>query len=335
MRFIRVPVALLLSVSMPGLALAQVPPPPSGPAEPQPETQPEPDASIPTHDDLSEDEKIALAKEKYIAAEQAAADGDWEAAVPLYEEAYYLVPGKHGFAHKVGTAAWNMGDCNKAQTYLKHFLQYSDPERQGDKIDEAKQILGEISVSGCATEEPTPATTGGAGSTADPADTENPLDGSSRNQRADEAAKARQRKKDEKRGLLIGGAVLTSLGVAGLATGATGLGLAGSSANSLQDLSSNNTNTGFPRGDFACRGVTGPDCPFELENRLRTGNILGYVGFGVGGAALIGGVAMLAIWGANKKKRGGAQEQASAELTGVAPMFLPGGGGGAMAEIRF
>jgi tetratricopeptide (TPR) repeat protein len=91
------------------------------------------------------------AKEIYFLAERFAAAGRWADAIPVYEEAYYLVPGKHGLAHKIGIAAWNVGDCDKAKEYLEHFLYYGERAKYGDKLTEAKMILGEIAVSGCAT----------------------------------------------------------------------------------------------------------------------------------------------------------------------------------------
>jgi hypothetical protein len=100
--------------------------------------------------ELTEEQKSELAKQIYLEAEALAAAGDWVAALPLYEEAYYLVPGKHGFAHKVGVAAFAAGDCDKASVYLRHFLSYGDPDKSADKFARAKQILGEISISGCA-----------------------------------------------------------------------------------------------------------------------------------------------------------------------------------------
>ncbi len=335
MRRFRVPVALVLSLSLPGVAFAQVPPPPSEPA-----AQPAVDESISSNSaNMTEEEKTNRAKEIYTQAEGLAAEGKWAEAVPLYEEAYYLVPGKHGFAHKVGVAAWNSGDCNKADVYLKHFLQYADPEKNADKMAEAKQILGEISMSGCATATTTNNTTN---TTVTPTEEENPLAGeqSTREGRQQEAAKARQDKKDEKRGLLLGGAVLTGLGAAGVIMGATTLGIASGTADKLASLSSNATNTGFPTGDYSCRNTSEP-CPFDEETKLKTMNTLSYVGFGVGGAALITGVALIAIYAVNKKKRGGATEsqpaegKAGVELSAFGPMLLPGGGGGAMAGLRF
>lgn len=331
MRLIRVPVAILLTLSMPSLALAQVPPPPSGPAtQPQPEPEPQPQ---PQSTELSEDQKTELAKVKFMEAEELSKVGRWADSVPLYEEAYYLVPSKHGFAHKVGVAAFNAGDCNKANTYLKHFIQYADPEKNGDKFEEAKQILGEISVSGCATATTTNTNTNT--NTADPVDNENPLGDSSTEIRQHEAATARNTAKSEKRGMLIGGAVLTSFGVVGLAVGFAGLGIASGSAGSLGDLSSNQTNTGFPVGDYECRNVDASDCPSKLESKLKTGNGMAYGGM-IGGGILTGvGVALLAVYMVNKKKNAGSvANNGKPQLTGIAPALLPGGMG-AFAEVRF
>ncbi|MFO7561075.1 MAG: hypothetical protein R6X02_00410 [Enhygromyxa sp.] len=307
--------------------LVQVPPPPSGPSEAQPQPQPQ--------QELSEEEKVEKAKQLYMQAEGLAAEARWLEAVPLYEEAYYLVPGKHGFAYKVGVAAWNARDCDKANEYLKHFIKYGDESKDADKFAEAKQILGEISVSGCATEDTTTTTT----TTAVAEDDENPNIVSSTEERQQETRQERDRAKSEKRGLLLGGAVLLGVGVAGLGVGIAGLAVANSSAGSLRELSSNVTMSGFPEGDYACRGVPANECPSSLEGRMKTGNILGGVGLGIGGAALIGGAAMLAVYMVNKKKRGGASEapptESGVELSGLGPMLVPGGGAGAMAEIRF
>ena len=334
MRLIRVPVALLLTCSMPGVALAQVPPPPSSAAPtPTPTAEPAPAPVAPVAPtEETEEQKAQKAKEKYVEAEGLFNAGRYAESVPLYEEAYYLVPGKHGFAYKVGIAAWNASDCDKANTYLKHFLQYGDPEKYADKINESKQILGEISVSGCATPTPTTTTTT---TTNEVEDTENPLGESSTDMRHGEAKKAREDKKAEKRGLLTGGAVLAGFGVAGLAVGFIGLGMASGSAGTLRDLSSNQTNSGFPVGDYSCFDLPKSECPYDLEKRLATGNTLAYIGLGVGGAALAAGAAMLAIYFVNKKKNGGAVEaETDPSLSSIGPMMLPGGAGAA-AEIRF
>lgn len=335
MRLIRVPVAILLTLSMPNLALAAVPPPPSGPAtQPQPQPQPQPEAQPTAPTEMTEEQKTELAKTKYEEAEALFKQSRWAEAVPLYEEAYYLLPGKHGFAHKVGVSAFNAGDCNKANTYLKHFIQYADPEKNADKFEEAKQILGEISVSGCATATPT-TTTGNPNNTTEPTDIENPLGESSSEIRANEKAEVLETKKKEKRGLLLGGSVLTAFGVVGLGIGFAGLGVASSSAGSLRDLSSNQTVTGFPVGDYECRNVDASDCPSKLESKLKVGNGLAYGGMIGGGILTAAGVAMLAIYLVNKKKNSSSlANKGKPQLTGIAPALLPGGMG-AFAEVRF
>jgi hypothetical protein len=135
--------------------------------------------------------------------------------------------------------------------------------------------------------------------------------------------------------LLLGGAVLTSFGVVGLAVGIAGLGVASGSAGSLRDLSSNQTNTGFPVGDYECRNVDASDCPSKHEGKLKLGNGLAYGGL-IGGGILTGvGVALLAVYMVNKKKNGGAvAKSGKPQLTGIAPALLPGGMG-AVAELRF
>jgi hypothetical protein len=126
--------------------------------------------------------------------------------------------------------------------------------------------------------------------------------------------------------------VLISVGVVGVGAGAAGLGVASGASQQLADLSTNATNTGFPIGDYSCRD-SGEPCPFDLERKVKAMNGLAYAGFGIGGAALIGGIAMIAIYAANKKKKG-SMEVGNAEVTGIAPTFIRGGAG-AMAEIRF
>ncbi|WP_157595538.1 hypothetical protein [Plesiocystis pacifica] len=337
MRRLQAPIALVLSLSVPSVAFAS--PAPPAPTAPAPAAPSEP---APSPAEMTDEQKIELAKEKYSAAEGLAAEGKWVEAVPLYEEAYYLVPGKHGFAHKVGVAAFKAGDCNKANSYLKHFLTYGDPEKYVEKMDQAKQILGEISVSGCASDQAAAATT--TTTTAVATDEEDPLGDSTREQRQDEAAESRKAVKEEKRGLKTGGIALVTVGGLGVVAGIVGIAIASGTANTLDELSTNATASGFPVGDYACRFVENNQCPYQLESRLRASNITAYVGLGVGGVALIGGAAMLAIYSINKKKSGGADPtepepdpgaEGGVELTGIAPMLVPGGGGGAVVELRF
>jgi hypothetical protein len=320
MRLLRVPLAILLSLSLPGVALAQVPPPPKGPAKAKPEPEPEPEP------ELSEEEKEEKAKDLYLQAEALAAEDKWTEAVPLYEQAYYLVPGKHGFAHKVGIATWKIGNCDKTHEYLTHFVTYATEDKYADKVAEAQAILDEIQTRDCLTPEPEPEPE------PEPTAIENPLDPG--DNPLDPGTDTDGGKSKEKKGLLVGGAVLIVLGAGGIGAGAAGVAMASGAGGKLDELSSYATPTGYPVGDYACRVG---ECPSDLESRLATGKLIGYLGFAAGGALLVTGVALIAVHMVKKKKAGGganASAPANVQLTAAGPMLLPGGGG-AMAGIRF
>ncbi|WP_146155819.1 hypothetical protein [Enhygromyxa salina] len=308
---LRVPVALLLTVSMPGVALAQYP------------------LVTAPADELSDDEKIEKAKGLYIEAERLADEDNWEAAVVLYEQAYYLVPGKHGFAHKVGIAAWKVDNCDKAYDYLTHFVEYGEADKYPEKITEAQGILEEIEAKGCRTpeeEEPEPEAEA-------PTDVENPFATEAGDGPGDSGKKPKE--KGDK-GLLIGGAVMITLGLAGVGAGAAGSAIAVGAGKSLDQLASTSTNTGYPVGDYACRNVDASDCPVTLESRLATGKVLTYAGFIGGGVLVAAGIALIAIHAKKNKAKAGASAKAKngVELTAIGPTLLPGGGGAA-AAIRF
>ncbi|KIG12530.1 hypothetical protein DB30_01292 [Enhygromyxa salina] len=310
MRLLRVPVALLLTLSLPSVAFAQYPLRPMANAAPS--------------EELSEDEKIEKAKGLYIEAERLAAEDNWDAAVILYEQAYYLVPGKHGFAHKVGVAAWKVHDCDKAFDYMTHFIEYADPEKQGDKIGEAQTILDEIAATECRTPE---AETKPETKPEEATDVEDPFAVSN-------GTTDKPEKQKGGNGLLAGGAVLITLGVGGIVVGGVGSAMAVGAGNRLDELASTSTNTGYSTGDYACRDA-GVDCPVSLEGRLGTGKALTYAGFIGGGVLLVTGVALIALHAKKKKGNAGAAAKAkTVELTALGPALLPGGGGGSMA-LRF
>lgn len=99
--------------------------------------------------ELSEEEKTEKAKALYLEAEGKAKAQDWAGALPLYEEAYYLVPGKHGFALKAGLAAEKSGDCGKAIEYYEHFLKYAEADKYADDIGSTKKTLAALKKKGC------------------------------------------------------------------------------------------------------------------------------------------------------------------------------------------
>jgi hypothetical protein len=88
--------------------------------------------------DLNEEERMDKAKELYSEAEGLAGEENWKEAELKYEEAYHLMPGKHGFAYKVAMSALKAGDCPKARSYLEHYILYGDIDKHEDRIIEAK-----------------------------------------------------------------------------------------------------------------------------------------------------------------------------------------------------
>ncbi len=332
MRTLRNSIAFTLALAVPTTALAQVPPPPTAAA---PEAAPAEAEVFPPPEDaaLPEDQKPEKAKELYIEAEGLVENGDWTGATPLYERAYYLVPGKHGFAYKVGIAAYNSTprDCNKADDYLRHYIKYEDPNKHPDWIDEAKRILGEIAVSGCKVEEaaaPAETTT----TTTEPEDTgpvtgEGPTFVTAEEERRQAAeAEAAQRDAGKRSGMFKGGIALAAIGGVALIGGTVTLVMSNQRTNQLADLSSSSlehTNTGFPSGDWDCR-VPGDPCPSDLDQQRKTLNGASY-GLLIGGGVLaVTGVALIVVDNSKKKKK----------AASVTPVVGPGFTG-ASATMRF
>lgn len=88
---------------------------------------------------MSEEQRMDEAKILYIEAEALAGAEKWSEAEGKYEQAYHLVPNKHGFAFKVADAAYKAGDCEKAKTYLDHFLQYAEKEKYEEQLKIAEE----------------------------------------------------------------------------------------------------------------------------------------------------------------------------------------------------
>ncbi|TPV97162.1 MAG: hypothetical protein B7733_01085 [Myxococcales bacterium FL481] len=297
-------------------------------------------------EELSEDEKLEKARGLFGEAQDAYADEQYGLAADKFEQAYFLVPAKHGFAHKVGIAAYKAGDCQRAEEYLKHFLEYGDGDKHPDKMSEAKLTLGEISATGCADKKSKskPSGTGTAAGTQDAADPA-PIDDqpeltSRRATRAEAAAAARDQAERENRGpLFLAGFVLTGVGVLGVAAGVTTLVMANNTATTMADLSAPSDYTGFPTGDYSlgdedaeCSSDVN-QCPYLLGNRLSTLNYITPIALGAGGAALAGGATLL-ILERRRRKGGGKKEESDVALQAVGPMFVRGGAGAA-ATLRF
>lgn len=97
------------------------------------------------------DEEAALedAKVLYTFAEGEAEAQNWETAMYAYEDAYFLVPAKVGFAFKVGKAAFEAKRCDKASEYLNHFDRYGDPEKHEALLAESEGMQNRLETLGC------------------------------------------------------------------------------------------------------------------------------------------------------------------------------------------
>jgi hypothetical protein len=295
MHLIRIPLAISLSLVFPVTTQARQPlavSTPAGSAQ------------------LGEREKLEQAKKLYAAAESLARRGKWAEAADRYELAYYLVPGKHGFAHKIAVAAYEAGDCNRAQDYLLHFLTYGDNEKHQDELDEAQRMIEEIDASGCASQ----TSLMKLNAIGEPAGSED----------------HKNEGNDGNDGLLIGGAVLLALGGAGLGLGTVSAAMAMRTRNELEGVGDQHPPEqplGHFGADFTCNSFS--PCPSKLEDQLVTRRRLAAVGFVAGSALLIGGAALLTMHVLRRGKSGGqaARIGGGPRLTGLGPTWVPGGGG--------
>ena len=99
--------------------------------------------------DLTDEYRNELAKELFLRTKELEGSDDHACRLALLEQAYYLVPGKHGFALLVGEAAFAARDCEKASTFLEHFVAYGDPDRNAEKVARAQELITRIETSGC------------------------------------------------------------------------------------------------------------------------------------------------------------------------------------------
>jgi hypothetical protein len=104
------------------------------------------------------DDETAMedAKSLFTFAEEQAGAAQWESAMYAYEDAYFLVPAKVGFAFKVGKAAFEAKRCDKASEYLDHFSRYGDPEKHEVLLAEADGMQNRLETLGCGSDEAPP-----------------------------------------------------------------------------------------------------------------------------------------------------------------------------------
>ncbi len=257
-------------------------------------------AAPPEEEEAGGDEDPAVEEAKSLFTEGAGKfeTADYTGAIELWTKAYSIVPNKPEYAHIKARLIANLASAqerayavddelahlNQAKILLESYsdviedIYTSTIEREKerawveDRLEKIQQELDEAEA------------------------------------RAAAAAAETKGGSDEPRlppgkGLVIGGSVLTGLGVAGLGVMVGGV-VMGLGANDVSDLKTN---------DYTARE--------ERFNRGRTGNALAIAG-GAGAAVLVGtGVALLVVGLGKKKKAGEPEDQAQARFV---PVLAPG-----------
>lgn len=286
---------------------------------------------------------IAKAKGLYLQAEDLVAEGKDAEAIPFYEEAYRLVPGKHGFAFKVGVAAHKTGDCAKAKEYFDHLITYgSDQEKLAGKIKEAKKILAKIKKSKC--DQPKKEAAPKAKPKAEVSESvsleeENPF---ATNEETKQKAAAREVVEDSRAHRARTNRSIQNMksyglmGVgAGLAiTGGVFLVLARRNGKQLGDLAApSDTLEFFPEGDFACRNPEA-ECPYRVSLNMKRFNWLGYGLIGLGVLSVGAGTYFWLQQRKNGNSKAGKEPKKAVARLRVAPQWSPRGMG-ASAHLKF
>jgi hypothetical protein len=310
----RSPLALALSLS---IALASVP------------------ALAATQDPatMSDADKVKRAKALYGEGDAAFKGGDSATALTKFEEAYNVyAPGLHVFNINIALAAFELGDCVKAKTAFQRFL---DLVSEHPARKQAQEKLLEIERSGCANVQPEPEPVPVPTEPIDPAvENQDAPELTSRRTEREEAADEEREETNSKKasGKLIGGAVLTGVGVMALIGGAVSLGIANKRANSLATLASPGA-TGFPAGDYSDDSVANLD-----RSGLPAANSASVGLFVAGGVLTTVGVILIVVDRTGKKKAKPGDKNARTtgpQLTGLGPTLMRGGGGGVAASMRF
>lgn len=284
---------------------------------------------------MSDADKLKKAKALYGEGDAAFKGGDNATALTKFEEAYNVyAPQLHVFNINIGLAAFELGDCVKAKTAFQRFL---DLVSEHPARKQAQEKLLEIERSGCANVAPTPEPVPVETTPVDPAiDNQDAPELTSRRDEREEAAESEREEKNSKKasGKLIGGAVLTGLGVSALIGGAVSLGIANKRANELAELASPGP-TGFPAGDYSDDDVANLD-----RSGLPAANTAAIGLFAAGGVLTTVGVVLIVLDITGKKKAGNKAgdknaRKAGPQLTGLGPTLMRGGGGGVSASLRF
>ena len=328
---LRTSLALVLSVSLAASPLAQAappppPPPPSGSATATADQPPDPNA-------VSAEERLKWAKKLFTEARAAHDAEDYYNSVIKFEQAYNFAPDKHIFAFNIGQDAWELKDCARVKQYLELFLIKETANEELRK--KAQDLLAKAENNKeCLTGGPAPTTSGtgggGGGGASRPADdSEDPL--APRKGDGDDESGDAAPKKPGASGLLIGGVVLTVLGL-GAAGGGIGTMLAAKGKkDDIEGQANADGPTTFPQGRYDS-GVEG-----DIKS-LKTLNLVTPILLAAGGAMLVGGIVMIVIDRGNKKKGKGFYARKpghGVELAGISAAPLPGGGAAGSFALRF
>lgn len=273
-----------------------------------------------------------LARRVFRQAEGHKRRGQLDEAIEKYEQAYRLVPHKHGLAFIIGMAYQKAGSCERAGHFLDRLIKHGGTEaRLQDKISRARDVLSELSAQGCwqggapaksdneapllvdpddeTAPEPEPeqdeyedesdeeATPVYDGPTVNQATLdENPLGESSQS-----ARKKSQRdfRRANSRGFLISGIILASLGIIGLGGAGFLHWKSHDTAKRIIKLTDVDPTTRFPVVAFGCRGMSQKDakslCPRVLIKDFKFYQKYTPIAYGVGGGLLGLGLTFILI----------------------------------------
>ncbi len=308
---------LSLSLALPSVALAEPPPPPPG-GKAGADQPHDPDT-------ISAEEKLKWAKKLFGEATAAHDSEDFYNSVVKFEQAYRFAPDKHIFAYNIGQDAWELRDCARVKQYLELFLIKETAKE--DLRKKAQELLAKADgnsecVTGNAAPEPSgppPKVVVDGGDGPD-------LSGGGDKDDGEEAPPPRKRGAS---GLLIGGVILSVVGVGAAGAGIGTMFAAKSKVQAVNDAADVGATTGFPQGSY-------DDEVQGQAKSAKTLNVVTPILIGVGGAMLIGGIVMIVIDRGNKRKhRGFYAGQKPVQLGGLGAAPLPGGGAAGSLVLRF
>lgn len=281
------------------------------------------DEAPPPPDTLSDEEKLDWAKKLYMKAKAYHDAEDYYNSVIKYEEAYRYAPDKHIFAYNLGIDAWELRDCARVKQYLQLFMIKDDSHPDLRKT--AKEILDQADGNTeCVTAGGNGVVADQGGGTAEPVTDDDGPELTAKGRPDSGLGDTGPKKKPS--GLLIGGSVLTVVGVGALGAGIATTIIAKGKHTTLTDATQPSPTSfaddyyGDLRGD---------------ESTLKTLNVVNPILLIAGGLMVAGGITMIVIDRGNKKKgKGHYAKQNKAKLTGLG-IGPTAGGAAASMTLQF